>query len=191
MKCYRNCRVRRNKLDAGSCRQRSTMTDSADRSLPSWASPEISETNEEALKALQTYKKKDADKGLYDVSPWSAIPNLRLSYRSFQSGRKCPNNETKLFQNYSFEPIPSCDPVFTKGIRIQGLGTSSMLVVYSLPTSTRALNINVYAQHTYINLAFSPAPDDTVANLFKVCTVRFLESVYIDFIARHLVFSDG
>ena len=26
------------------------------------------------------------------------------------------------------------------------------------------------AQFTYINLAFSPAPDDTVANLFKVST---------------------
>ena len=26
-----------------------------------------------------------------------------------------------------------------------------------------------HMQFTYINLAFSPAPDDTVANLFKVC----------------------
>ncbi|KIK51786.1 hypothetical protein GYMLUDRAFT_251768 [Collybiopsis luxurians FD-317 M1] len=33
------------------------MTDSADRSLPSWVAPDFTETNEEALKALQTYKK--------------------------------------------------------------------------------------------------------------------------------------
>jgi ubiquitin-like protein ATG12 len=26
-----------------------------------------------------------------------------------------------------------------------------------------------HSQFTYINLAFSPAPDDTVSNLFKVC----------------------
>ena len=50
------------------------MTDTADRSLPSWASPEISETHEEALKSLQTYKKKDADKG----EPSSSLPSDSL-----------------------------------------------------------------------------------------------------------------
>lgn len=30
------------------------------------------------------------------------------------------------------------------------------------------------AQFTYVNLAFSPAPDDTVSNLFKVCPTCLL-----------------
>ena len=34
-----------------------------DRSVPSWAMPATSENAEEALKALQVYKKKDAEKG--------------------------------------------------------------------------------------------------------------------------------
>lgn len=49
------------------------MTDS-DRSLPSWASPEISETYEEAVKSLQTYKKKDSEKGAH-------YPHWTLSFR--------------------------------------------------------------------------------------------------------------
>lgn len=36
------------------------------------------------------------------------------------------------------------------------------------PTFASYMNLSFFAQFTYINLSFSPAPDDTVANLFKV-----------------------
>jgi hypothetical protein len=30
-----------------------------------------------------------------------------------------------------------------------------------------------FTQFTYINLAFSPAPDDTIANLYRVSTITY------------------
>ena len=43
---------------------------------------------------------------------------------------------------------------------------------------------------TYINLAFSPAPDDTVANLMKVCMLMYIPLDRTDPYASP-VFSDG
>lgn len=31
-----------------------------------------------------------------------------------------------------------------------------------------------FTQFTYINLAFSPAPDDTIANLYRVSTITYV-----------------
>jgi len=43
------------------------------------------------------------------------------------------------------------------------------LVSHELFLHCRSLQLALfYVQFTYINLAFSPAPDDTVSNLFKV-----------------------
>ncbi len=51
----------------------------------------------------------------------------------------------------------------------------------------------VYAtfQFTYINLAFSPAPDDTVANLFKVCILHVLFSLWQGVLKDGTVVLDG
>lgn len=40
-------------------------------------------------------------------------------------------------------------------------------------TARCALRISFPSQFTYINLAFSPAPDDTIANLYRVSPVAF------------------
>lgn len=41
------------------------------------------------------------------------------------------------------------------------------------------LAVSGWLQFTYINLAFSPAPDDTVSNLYKVCSSWLLSRCYL------------
>ena len=45
-------------------------------------------------------------------------------------------------------------------------------------------------QFTYINLAFSPAPDDTVANLFKV-SICFITRAIVQMLKESSVLLDG
>ncbi|KAL4080120.1 ubiquitin-like autophagy protein Apg12-domain-containing protein [Scleroderma yunnanense] len=43
---------------------------------------------------------------------------------------------------------------------------------------------------TYINLAFSPAPDDTVSNLYKACSPLVVDVNAIDWLHTYTVFCD-
>ncbi|KAK7457087.1 Ubiquitin-like protein [Stygiomarasmius scandens] len=103
--------------------------DGHDRSLPTWAAPESSEISEEALKALQTYKKKDSEKV---IVRFKAVGNAPIMKQNF----------FKITSSNRFQAVIQ---FLRKELGYKG----------NEPL------------HTYINLAFSPAPDDTVANLFK------------------------
>ncbi|SJL09479.1 probable Autophagy-related protein 12 [Armillaria ostoyae] len=105
-------------------------SDSPDRPLPSWANPEgPSESLTEALKALQTYKKKDGEKV---IVRFKAVGNAPIMKQNF----------FKITSSNRFQAV------------IQFL-RKELAWKAGEPL------------HTYINLAFSPAPDDTVSNLFK------------------------
>ncbi|KAK0473456.1 APG12-domain-containing protein [Armillaria novae-zelandiae] len=99
-------------------------SDSPDRPLPSWANPEgPSESVTEALKALQTYKKKDGEKVIVRFKAVGNAPIMKQNFFKITSSNSFLRKELSWKAG---EPL-----------------------------------------HTYINLAFSPAPDDTVSNLFK------------------------
>ncbi|KAK0450290.1 APG12-domain-containing protein [Desarmillaria tabescens] len=105
-------------------------SDSPDRPLPSWANPEgPSESASEALKALQTYKKKDGEKV---IVRFKAVGNAPIMKQNF----------FKITSSNRFQAV------------IQFL-RKELAWKAGEPL------------HTYINLAFSPAPDDTVSNLYK------------------------
>jgi hypothetical protein len=89
------------------------------------------------------------------------------SCRALQGSWKRADHEAELFQSDSFESLPGCDSVFTQGARVEsrraiGEHMGPVYVTYFLYTS------DFFTQFTYINLAFSPAPDDTIANLYRV-----------------------
>ncbi|KAK0186713.1 ubiquitin-like autophagy protein Apg12-domain-containing protein [Armillaria mellea] len=99
-------------------------SDTPDRPLPSWANPEgPSESVTEAIKALQTYKKKDGEKV---IVRFKAVGNAPIMKQNFFKITAVIQFLRKELAWKAGEPL-----------------------------------------HTYINLAFSPAPDDTVSNLFK------------------------
>ncbi|KAL0566997.1 hypothetical protein V5O48_015000 [Marasmius crinis-equi] len=100
-----------------------------DRSVPSWAMQATSETAEEALKALQVYKKKDAEKVIVRFKAVGNAPIMK-------------DNFFKITASNRFQAVIQ---FLRKQLGYKG----------SEPL------------HTYINLAFSPAPDDLVSNLFK------------------------
>ncbi|KAK0472817.1 APG12-domain-containing protein [Armillaria novae-zelandiae] len=106
-------------------------SDSPDRPLPSWANPEgPSESVTEALKALQTYKKKDGEKVIVRFKAVGNAPIMKQNFFKITSSNRFQAVIQFLRKELSWK---AGEPL-----------------------------------HTYINLAFSPAPDDTVSNLFKV-----------------------
>ncbi|KAK0217118.1 APG12-domain-containing protein [Armillaria fumosa] len=105
-------------------------SDSPDRPLPSWANPEgPSESVTEALKALQTYKKKDGEKVIVRFKAVGNAPIMKQNFFKITSSNRFQAVIQFLRKELSWK---AGEPL-----------------------------------HTYINLAFSPAPDDTVSNLFK------------------------
>jgi len=90
---------------------------------------------------------------------------LNASRRAVQGRRQCANNATKLLQDYRIQQVSGRDPISTEGAWLEvwrSIGTH-------LGDHTRdILTPRFLPQFTYINLAFSPAPDDTVSNLYKV-----------------------
>jgi hypothetical protein len=67
------------------------------RPLPSWTGSDHSESFEEALKALESYKKKDPSKGKpFKAEAYEILSFGFISYCTLQGRRKCPNHETEL-----------------------------------------------------------------------------------------------
>lgn len=108
------------------------------------------------------------------------------SGRAFQSCRQCSDHEAKLLQDHGCEPVSGGDSVFEKGDGVESRGAIGMGSFCLLLASRPSLSLGSFSERwheltpfrppsplhnqkfTYINLAFSPAPDDTVSNLFKV-----------------------
>lgn len=90
------------------------------RALPSWANPEPSEQFEEALKALDSYKRKDPSKGLESGCELVVKADLFHSHRALQGNWERPDNEAELLQNYLFKSLPSSNSVSTEGARMAG-----------------------------------------------------------------------
>ncbi|KAG6899000.1 hypothetical protein C0995_007495, partial [Termitomyces sp. Mi166 len=120
--------------------------DPSSRPLP-WGPPEHSDSFPEAIKALDTYKQRDASKG---PSP------------------------THLPAAHSHPHPP---PVI---VRFKAVGNAPIMKqnFYKITSSNRFQAVIQFLRKelgwqagdplfTYVNLAFSPAPDDTVSNLFK------------------------
>jgi ubiquitin-like protein ATG12 len=53
--------------------------DAPTRSLPSWAAPDHSESFDEALRALESYKKKDPSKGKSFMVEWLYTTQFMLA----------------------------------------------------------------------------------------------------------------
>ncbi|KAF5391224.1 hypothetical protein D9757_003052 [Collybiopsis confluens] len=64
------------------------MSDSGDRLLPSWATPDIQETSEEALKALQAYKKKDTEKVIVRFKAVGNAPIMKQNFFKITSSNR-------------------------------------------------------------------------------------------------------
>ncbi|KAJ7621116.1 putative ubiquitin-like modifier [Roridomyces roridus] len=102
------------------------------RQLP-WATPESSDVNEDALKALETYKKRDPSKVVVRFKAVGNAPIMKQNFYKITASNRFQAVIQFLRKELGWK---ASDPLFT-----------------------------------YINLAFSPAPDDTVSNLFKsFCT---------------------
>ena len=92
-----------------------------------------------------------------------------VSRRAIQGCRQCTDNATKLLQDYCIQQISGRDPIPTERARLEGWRFAGTHPECFETEQTRGfLTPRFILQFTYINLAFSPAPDDTVSNLYKV-----------------------
>jgi ubiquitin-like protein ATG12 len=119
-----------------------------------------------ALRALETYKKKDPSKGL-DLSLCACyqlicvIPVV-VRFKAVGNAPIMKQNFYKITASNRFQAV-------IQFLRKElGWKPGDPLVSYHYFLPTVFINHN---QFTYINLAFSPAPDDTVSNLYKVCVL--------------------
>ncbi|KAF8233848.1 putative ubiquitin-like modifier [Tricholoma matsutake] len=103
--------------------------DAPTRSLPAWAPIDQSDIPEEALRALETYKKKDPSKVIVRFKAVGNAPIMKQNFYKITSSNRFQAVIQFLRKELGWQ---AGEPLFT-----------------------------------YINLAFSPAPDDTVSNLFK------------------------
>ncbi|TFK68064.1 APG12-domain-containing protein [Pluteus cervinus] len=108
--------------------QATASPDAPTRTLP-WLTTEVSEETLEAVKALETYKKKDASKVIVRFKAVGNAPIMKQNFYKITSSNRFQAVIHFLRKELGWK---AGDPLFT-----------------------------------YINLAFSPAPDDTVSNLFK------------------------
>ena len=151
----------------------SSSPDTHTRALPpAWTAQDGLDDIAEALDALETYKKKDASKGTsphlgFEIS--DTLNAASISCRAIQGCRQCTNNAAKLLQDHCIQQISGRDSISTEGIRLEGWRSAGMYPERLKWDQTRDfLTPRYLLQFTYINLAFSPAPDDTVSNLYKV-----------------------
>lgn len=165
----------------------SSSPDTHTRALPTaWTVQENLDNIAEALEALETYKKKDASKGTPPPLPRSgdALSNTlnatSASRRAIQSRWKRSNNAAKLLQDHGLQPISGRNPIPTKGAWLEGWrSTGTPPKCPDVRKTQDFLTPSPVLQFTYINLAFSPAPDDTVSNLYKVWIAVSLRLTHI------------
>ena len=84
---------------------------------------------------------------------------------TIQGRRQCANNATKLLQDHCIQQVSGRYPISTEGAWLEVWGSIGM---HPGDQTRDLLTPRFPPQFTYINLAFSPAPDDTVSNLYKV-----------------------
>ncbi|KAG6864819.1 hypothetical protein C0991_006940 [Blastosporella zonata] len=104
------------------------MATTVDAPLP-WAPPDASDTFAEAIRALNTYKQRDASKVIVRFKAVGNAPIMKQNFYKITSSNRFQAVIQFLRKELGWQ---AGDPLFT-----------------------------------YVNLAFSPAPDDTVSNLFK------------------------
>ena len=95
------------------------------RALPSaWTTPDTAGRMQEAQEALETYRKKDPNKGAYSTNLHARGVLLKSprcsSRRAVQGGRKCTDNEAELLQDHRDKSIPGCDSVLEERARVEG-----------------------------------------------------------------------
>ncbi|KAF7303730.1 Ubiquitin-like protein ATG12 [Mycena indigotica] len=112
----------------------------------------IVDINPEALAALESYKKRDPSKV---VVRFKAVGNAPIMKQNFY----------KITASNRFQAV-------IQFLRKElGWKAGDPLVPHTPPRFASPQLVLNKPQFTYINLAFSPAPDDTVSNLFKsFCT---------------------
>lgn len=111
----------------------------------------------------------------------SDTPNATsVSRRAVQSRWQCANYATKLLQDHRIQQISGRDSVSTERAWLESRRPPRTLAEWVKMEETRDfLTPRFVLQFTYINLAFSPAPDDTVSNLYKVWIVVLPFSTHI------------
>ena len=99
----------------------------------------------------------------------NALNATSVSRRTVQGCRKCADNATELLQDHCVQQVSSRDPISTERAWLEGWRSAGIPPECLEMEETRDfLTPCCILQFTYINLAFSPAPDDTVSNLYKV-----------------------
>ena len=122
----------------------------------------------EGLAALESYKKKDVAKGQRPLNCPGRSGQAKkqiVSCCTLQGSWKRADNEAELFQSDSFQSLPGRHSVSPQRARMENGRTTGE---YVPPGISAFCTQWIFIQFTYINLAFSPAPDDTIANLYRV-----------------------
>ena len=130
-----------------------------------------------ALEALGAYKRRDGSKGRSPFLPhastqvtivlWVTQPIVIVRFRAVGNAPIMKQNFYKITASNPFQTV-------IQFLRKElGWKPTDPLVSNILPPPLiqefPLIEPHRYFQFTYINMAFSPAPDDTVNNLFKVC----------------------
>ena len=80
--------------------------DAQTRTIPSaWTPLDPAHSMQEALEALESYKKKDPSKGICSLKASKLLPltDIICSGREVQSGGQCPDHEAEPLQDHSLE----------------------------------------------------------------------------------------
>ncbi|OBZ73009.1 Ubiquitin-like protein ATG12 [Grifola frondosa] len=129
-----------------------TTTSNADaytRTIPSaWSSLDTGGVLPEAQEALDTYKQKDLVKV---VVRFKAVGNAPIMKQNFY----------KITSSNKFQAVIQ----FLRNQLAWKAGDPLVSIAFGMSGGRPRL---IQIQFTYINLAFSPAPDDIVSNLYKV-----------------------
>lgn len=122
---------------------------------------------EPALEALNTYRQRDSSKGSCRSSP-RHIRWLTSIFCAVVVRFKAVGNAPIMKQNFYKITASNRFQAVIQFLRKELGWKPSDALVRLLPCCLFEQELTLHTQFTYINLAFSPAPDDTVANLYKV-----------------------
>lgn len=109
----------------------------------------------QALAALETYKKKDSSKVVVRFKAIGNAPIMKNNY----------------FRITAFNRFQAVIQFLRKEL---GWKQGDALVHRLSRIASMLVLTNIALQFLYINSSFSPAPDDSVGNLFRVCIRHFL-----------------